>query len=96
MRQVTWEDKHGYKRVSLVRDTDPDEAAELGIPVGPPNLDFMDWEEVKIEINNVLVQRGCLTWPDVQRNPNAITMAVRAAIVGRIVNLYKLAEVTDD
>jgi hypothetical protein len=89
MRQVIWTDRTGCKRISLVRDTDPDEAAEQGIPCGPPDLDLIDWEEVKKEINNYLVERKCLTWLDVQRNQNVISHAVRKALVGRIVYLFR-------
>lgn len=96
MRRVIHVDKHGLKRVCLLRDSDPDSAAAQGIPVGPPDLNELDMQEVKRELNNLLVEWGVLTWRDVQRNPNAITKAARAAIVGKVVQLYKLQEVSHE
>ena len=52
-------------------------------------------EEVKRDINNFLVEQGVLTIKDLPRHPNAITQAVRSALVGRIVVLYKQQEVND-
>lgn len=93
MRQVTYVDRKGYQRVALVRDTDPDEAAPTGIPLGPPDLDELDFEEVKREINNEMVKQGILNIRDLPRRPNAITLAVRSAMVHRIVALMKAQEV---
>jgi len=42
MRKVSWVDETGYKRVSLVRDNDPDSMAQAGIPLGPPDLNELD------------------------------------------------------
>jgi hypothetical protein len=92
MRTVITTDNRGRKTVFLVRDTDPDSAAGRGIPIGPPDFDGLDLEEVKKELNNQLVETGILTWLDVQKNPTALSGAVRSAMVGRIVELYKRQE----
>jgi hypothetical protein len=89
MRKVVWTDRRGWKKVSLVRDTDPDTAAPQGLPAGPPDLSEVDCQEVLKEINNRLVDEGLLEIRDLSRQPNAITQAVRAAMVGRIVSAYK-------
>ena len=89
MRKVVWTDRRGWKKVSLVRDTDPDTAAPQGLPAGPPDLSEVDCPEVLKEINNRLVDEGLLEIRDLSRQPNAITQAVRAAMVGRIVSAYK-------
>ena len=89
MRKVVWTDRRGWKKVSLVRDTDPDTAAPQGLPAGPPDLSEVDCQEVLKEINNRLVDDGLLEIRDLSRQPNAITQAVRAAMVGRIVSAYK-------
>lgn len=73
----------------MVRDVDPDEAASSGLPVGPPDLSEVDCQEVLKEVNNALVECGVLTVSDISRQPNAITAAVRSAMVGRIVAVYK-------
>ena len=90
MRTVIWEDRNGYTRASLIRDGDPDEAAEHGIPVDPPNLDRIDWEEVKRDLHNALVQRRLFTHKDVQREQRGITASIISVLKGRVVNLYKL------
>jgi hypothetical protein len=94
MRQVTYTDKFGYKKVALVRDTDPDDFAEQGVPVGPPDLELVDWEEVKRDLNNILVDRGILTYHDIQRNPSAVSSAVRSCLTSKVVNVYKFMEGT--
>lgn len=92
MRKIIAPDGRGRKHVFAVRDTDPDSAASRGIPVGPPDLDGIDFEEVKTDLNNRLVEAGILTWQDIQRNPTALSGAVRAVLVGRIVALFKEQE----
>ena len=89
MRKVVWTDRRGWKKVSLVRDTDPDTAAPQGLPAGPPDLSEVDCQEVLKEINNRLVDDGLLEIRDLSRQPHAITQAIRAAMLGRIVSAYK-------
>lgn len=89
MRLIKWTDESGYDRLSLVRDSDPDDFAPHGIPVGPPPLDLIDWEAVKRDLHNQLVGREITTWEDVQKNQNGVTNAVRSALVRRVVNLYR-------
>jgi hypothetical protein len=61
MKIVIWKDKHGYKHRSLLRDTDRDDQAAYGVPQDPPDLNQIDWEEVKKEIHNHLVEKGLIT-----------------------------------
>jgi hypothetical protein len=95
MRKVIYTDRLGFKRAALVRDTDPDDAAASGLPLGPPDFNLLDMEEVKRDINNFLVEQGVFNIKDLPRHPNAITQAVRSALVGRIVVLYKQQEAND-
>lgn len=92
MRQVIATDKQGMSKVWLVRDNDPDSAATRGIPIGPPDLLAIDCQEVLRELNNRLVAEKILTWKDIQENSTAVSGAVRAVLVGRIVALYKQQE----
>ena len=89
MRRVIWEDRNGYTRASLIRDGDPDESAEHGIPVDPPSLDRIDFEEVKRDLHNELVRRGIFTYKDVQREQRAITASVISVLKKRVVDIYK-------
>ena len=89
MRTVIWEDRSGYTRASLVRDGDPDEAAEYGIPVDPPDVDKIDWEEVKRDLHNNLVRKGLFTYEDMQKAQNAIRSVVILALHKKVVDLYR-------
>jgi hypothetical protein len=68
MRYVIYTDKNGYKKRSLLRDSDGDELAPYGIPAGPPSLEEIDFEEIKKQVNNLFVENGIFTWDDVQKN----------------------------
>lgn len=89
MREVAWMDRHGYKHVSLIRDTDPDDMAEQGIPLAPPNVDRINWEEVKRELHNALIDHRMFGWQDVQRAQNALTGILVAVLKRKLVLLYR-------
>jgi len=67
MRYVEWEDQNGCLRLSLLRDSDPDEMAASGIPVRTIDVDEIDWLAVKRELHNEMIKRRILTWKDVQQ-----------------------------
>ena len=90
MRRVVWEDRNGFLRASLIRDNDPDDVAEKGIPVEPPDLEGIDWEEVKRLLHNELVRRQLFTFDDVQREQRGITVSVVSVMRRKIVELYRL------
>ena len=89
MRTVIWEDRNGYTRASLVRDGDPDEAAEHGIPIEPPDLDQLEWEEGKRDLSNSLVRQGIFTYEDMRNAQNAVKRAVNLALHKKVVDLYR-------
>jgi predicted nuclease with TOPRIM domain len=67
MKAVVYEDQHGYLRRVLIRDDDPDEMAKHGLPAGPPDIENIDWEMIRKETNNKLVELGVQTRYDLQR-----------------------------
>lgn len=93
MRMVITTDRRGYKRAWWVVDEDPDELAEEGIPLNPPDLDLLEWEEVKKSLHNMLVERGLFTWMDVQRAQSGVTGAILTAMKRRLISLYRNREV---
>ena len=93
MRQVKWTDEAGYKHLSLVRDGDPDDKAPQGLWQDPPDLHGLDWEVIIREIHNLLVDRGLITWRDVQTSQNGVSAIIRTVLTRQIINLYKLQEV---
>lgn len=93
MKVLTWEDKHGYKYRSLVRNDDDN--PEIGLPDNIPDLNQIDWEQVKKELHNRLTENELITWKDVQLSQNGVTSAILSVLKRRIINLYKL-EVKND
>jgi len=91
MRLVQWTDKHGYKHRSLVRDDDPDEMASQGILQDPPNLDELDWEAIKRDIHNRLVDAGLVSWRDVQEK-RGLRGAILSSMKRELIQLYREAE----
>ncbi len=81
MRHVIISDKKGFKTRMLIRDSDGDEAADrIGVPDGPPDVRRIDWEQVQLEINNLLVDNGFFTWDKLMQSPsglNIITLPIR-------------------
>jgi hypothetical protein len=88
MREVTYEDRYGYKHVALVRDEDPDDFAPNGIVRDPPDLDRLDWEQIKKDLHNALVDRGLFTWADVQQR-KGLRGAVLSAFKRNLILLYR-------
>lgn len=84
-----WVDHRGYKRASLIRNEDPDEMAEHGIPLQPPDLDLIDWEGVRRDIHNDLVDRGLFDWADVVRAQNGLAAVIAGPIRRRLIMLYR-------
>lgn len=96
MRQVLWEDERGYKHLSLLRDNDPDTDAHKGIPVGVPDVEQINWDDVKRDLHNFLVERRLHEYQDVIQSQNGLDMAVRAALKRRLALLYRMQEMEDN
>ncbi|RPJ40039.1 MAG: hypothetical protein EHM35_00085 [Planctomycetaceae bacterium] len=94
MRTVTWTDRNGCKHRSLVRDTDPDDAAPQGILQDPPDLERMDWDAVKRDLHNALVDAGLYSWREVQGQGDGLRGALLSATRKRLIALYR--EVDND
>lgn len=90
MKRVIVDGDDGYKKAFWIKDTDT--TVQFGIPSMPPDLDRLDWDEIKREIYNELVERNIATWQDIQREQSAVTGIVLSVVRNRIINLYKLAE----
>ncbi len=92
MKTIIVVDRFGYKRAYLCKDDMSEDEAEQGIPQTPPDLDLIEWEEVKKQLNNILVDRGIFTYADVCQARNAVTGACKSVMKNRIVNLYRNRE----
>jgi hypothetical protein len=92
MKPVVYEDPNGFRWKVLVKDEDdPLTKAQLGIPVGPPDLREIDLDELLVQMNHALVQQECFTWADAQRNQVGIAAAINI-FKRRLIELYRQAE----
>lgn len=89
MRKVTWEDSRGYKHNSWVRDIDPDNLAQLGIPCDPPDLDQIDWEGVKRDLHNFLLERGLTNWQELNASQGNLRSVIQDALFRRLIALFR-------
>jgi len=89
MKNVIWQDEKGYKHLSILRDDDPNSMAQQGIPKDPPDLNQLDWEEIKREIHNSLVEQGLTSWIEVQRAGTGVGSTVQSVIRPKLIALYR-------
>lgn len=87
MNLVKWTDENGYEHQAWMRNGDKDPAK--GITHDPPDLNRLDWEEIKRNIHNALVNQNLVTWEDVQAKQNAIGGIILAEVRKPILALYR-------
>ena len=80
MRRVKWVDSQGKTRISMVRDSDPDEAAPQGIPVDVVNVYELDWEQIKLDLQNSLVSLDILDWGSAKLKHELVAGAILSAV----------------
>ncbi len=91
MRQVIYTDNDDYRRVAMLRDSDPDNMARAGIPVSLP-ADGLDWGAIKRDLNNILIERGLFTLDDVKANKSGLHSAITYALLRKLTAAYKEKE----
>lgn len=87
MKLMVYTDEGGYNRRVMVKDGD--ESPEFGIPQDIPDLNGLDWDSIKRELHNELTSAGVITWQDVQKSNNLMSI-VNIIFKRRLINLYKL------
>lgn len=97
MKLVEWTDKKGWKHLSLLRDSDIPQMAVYGINRDPPDINQLNWDEIKRDLHNELVGRRLSDWRDVQKRRGDLTGAIQAVLRRRLKLLYrdKIREVTN-
>lgn len=88
MKKVLFKDKRGYMRRALVRDTDPDSAANMGIPDGPPDISRLDWDTLRRDMSNALAENGAFDWDGLQRNQGGMIAALNV-VKRALISLYR-------
>ena len=90
LKRAEYKDAEGRKKVVLI----PEESdqAEMGIPVGPPDLTELGLPlELEVRLNNELANRGILTAVDALKNRVEISLAIQSVLkldADRIINVY--------
>ena len=86
MKEEIFEDTNGYKRRVLVPDDATPDQYRDGIPLTVEIVEMIDWDDLKIQVNNILVEKGVCDWITLQQtramNPIVAQMKrhVQAAI----------------
>lgn len=91
MRTVLIEDPNGYLRAYLVRDQDPDEMAEQGIPLQTPGIDGIEWVDVERDIHNALIRRGIFSTKELERSQDKVL-----GIVSRVVRRHVILKIKEE
>lgn len=92
MKQVIWSDEKGYKHISLLRDQDPDTMAPQGILCDPPDVNELDWETIKKELHNLLVDRGFTNYKSL--NKPGLNNTILVPVRNRLIALFRMKEET--
>lgn len=91
MKRVTWKDKNGRLRCSLLRDSDDESRPSLGIPLEPPPIDSL-FSDAQDRLHDELVKRSLFTWRDVQDKQVEVTAAILAVFKRALIELYRIKE----
>jgi hypothetical protein len=94
MKRVTWIDKDGYARCSLIRDEDDPNFPEVGLPVEPPPIESIMIGAAK-ELRNELVLRNILTYRDLMDSNNDLTSIINGVLRRKLIEAYKLQELNN-
>ncbi|RLD00239.1 MAG: hypothetical protein DRI46_07850 [Chloroflexi bacterium] len=90
MKIVTIVDEDGLKqRYQIQDDDDPNDAAEVGLNIGVPNLEQVDWEEVRKELHNRLFDMRLFTMQDIIDQQSGMGNAISSVLLKKIKGLYK-------
>lgn len=96
LKKVSYTDPEGRLKLVLLPDSESEENAEIGVPVGPPDLSELDLPtELEIKLNNELFNRGILTAQDALRRRSEISAAIQYVLkldTERIINIYAGAD----
>jgi hypothetical protein len=92
MKTVTVTDHRGLRHRYAVPDDLPEKDWPHGLKLDPPKLDELDWEGIRQDIHNALVDLGIATWRDWQKQQHRVQGAILHPILRRLVALLRAAE----
>ena len=88
MKLIKYTDNAGFKRRSLIKDTDSEDDAQYGVPAGPPDLRQLDWAQLKRDMSNALADQELWTLQDLQRSQIGVTVATNV-LKRALIMLYR-------
>ena len=87
MKTLIYEDMDGKLHRTILRDDDPDDLADEGIPLDPPMIEDI-LEEAKTELHNELVKRGLFDVKSLNDHNGALSSAVKKCVTNKIIKRY--------
>ncbi len=91
MRRAEYTDETGRQWATMLPDGAEDEAAEVGIPLGPPDTSDLGLpEDVAVRLHNQLFARGLLERKDLKGRTQELFAALQAAYRLDVVRLGSL------
>jgi hypothetical protein len=93
MKRVIWTDDKGWKHASIVKDDAKPKDYPMGLPSDPPDINQINWENVKRDLHNLFIDRGLYSWSDIQKPSAGFENAIRGILLKELILLFKLLEV---
>lgn len=91
MKTVLVENGDGRKHPVYLPDSIPNHQADAGIPAMSINLDDLDWDGIKVEIHNRLVEHGLYTEADLSTKPDVLQQVILSVMRRKLILLYRTA-----
>ena len=91
-------DERGRKMRYKMSDEDDniaytrDEIAELGINMGVPDLNQLDWDQIIIDLHNKLYDTKLFTMDDVTAKEGLLSAVILSVLMAKVANLYSKGE----
>lgn len=89
MRLIETIDENGWKHKTYVKDNDPDTAK--GINADPPDINQIDWEGVKRDLHNSLIEQD-INGLSIRSSQSGLNSIIISVLKRRLVALYRSIE----
>lgn len=90
MKIVQTVDEAGFKqRYQIQDDDDPNDAAEIGLNIGVPDIRQLNWDEAIKDLHNRLFDMRLFEMQDIIDQQSGMGNAISSVLLKRIKNLYK-------
>ena len=69
-----------------------EEIAELGVDIGVPDLNQIDWDKIVTDLHNLLYDRRLFTMDDVTAREGLLSSVILSILLAKVANLYSKGE----